>query len=157
MCCQLISNWNEICTEVDFCQTFRDFLTIIKAGYKSLRTWPLLLTPQGFRLKKIVCHTDGSATCAFYVFFLVSEDDDTSYCINGDAGSRIKMHSVPCNECSGLVLGVQAVISFLMTYYEDMASMIQGTLQVSFQIDSSALASWMSPTHLHKNVFIRNS
>ena len=35
--------------------------------------------------------------------------------------------------------------------------MIEGTLQVSFQIDSSALASWMNPSHCHKNVFIRNS
>ena len=119
MCCKLLSGWNEICTEIEFCQTFRDFLTIIKAGYKTLRTWPRLLIPHGYKLKRIVCHTDGSATCASYVFFLVSEDDDTSYCINADAGSRIKMHSVPCNECSGLVLGVQAVISFLMTYYED--------------------------------------
>ena len=67
------------------------------------------------------------------------------------------MLSVPCNECSGLVLGVQAVISFLMTHYEDISAKIQGTLQVSFQIDSSALASWMSPHHLHKNVFVRNS
>ena len=67
------------------------------------------------------------------------------------------MHSVPCNECSGLVLSVQAVISVLMTHYQDMESMIEGTLQVSFQIDFSALASRMNPTHCHKNVFIRNS
>ena len=91
------------------------------------------------------------------MFFLVSEDDQQCYFINIDAGSRIKMHSVPCNECSGLVLAVQAVISFIMTHYEDMSSKIRGTLQVSFQIDSSALASWMSPHHLHKNVFVRNS
>ena len=116
MACKLLSNWNEVCTETEFCQAFTDFLEIIKNGYKTLRTWPRLLIPHGFRLKRIVCHTDGSATCASYVFFLVSEDEDTGYCINADAGSRIKMHSVPCNECSGLMLGVQAVISFLMTH-----------------------------------------
>ena len=67
------------------------------------------------------------------------------------------MHSVPCNECSGLVLGVTSVMHFIMTHYSDLQSMIAGTLQVSFQIDSSALASWMNPAHCHKNVFIRNS
>ena len=84
-----------------------------------------------------------------HVFFFISEDED--------AGSRIKMHSVPSNECSGLVLGVTSVIHFIMTHYQDLQSMIEGTLQVSFQIDSSALASWMNPSHCHKNIFIRNS
>ena len=124
MACKLLSNWNEVCTETEFCQTFRDFLEIIKNGYKTLRTWPSLLIPHGFRLKRIVCHTDGSATCASYVFFLVSENEGLSYSIKADAGSRIRMQSVACNECSGLVLGFQAVISFLMTHYQDMDSMI---------------------------------
>ena len=44
-----------------------------------------------------------------------------------------------------------------MNHYEDISSKIKNTLTVSFQIDSSALASWMSPHHLHKNVFVRNS
>ena len=128
MACKLLSNWHEECVDPEFVQTFRDFLEIIKNGYKSLRKWPRLLIPHGFKLKRIVCHTDGSAVAASYVFFLISEDEDSCFSINTDAGSRIKMHSVPCNECSGLVLGVTSVIHFIMTHYQDLQSMIEGTL-----------------------------
>ena len=44
-----------------------------------------------------------------------------------------------------------------MNHYEDISSKIKNTLTVSFQIDSSALASWLSPYHIHKNVFFWNS
>ena len=80
MASKLLSNRNEVCLDSEFVQTFRDFLEIIKNGYKSLRKWPRLLIPHGFRLKRIVCHTDGSATAASYVFFLIiSENEDTSF------------------------------------------------------------------------------
>ena len=46
---------------------------------------------------------------------------------------------------------------FIMTHHNDLLSMMLEPLQVSFQIDSSALACWMNPAYYHKNVFVRNS
>ena len=152
--CKILSGWNEICTDEEFVTSFKDFLTIIKASYKSLKTWPRMLISPNYWIKRIICHTDGSLTAASYVFFLISEYHIQAYSINVDAGSRIKSHSVPCNECSGLVLGVEAVMSFIMNHYEDISSKIKNTLTVSFQIDYSGLASWLSPYHIHKNVFV---
>ena len=74
-----------------------------------------------------------------------------------DSGSRIKDHFVPCNETSGLILGVQSVASFIMNQYDNLASRIKSKLTVSFQIDSSCLGSWLSPYIVNKNVFVKNS
>ena len=92
----------------------------------------------------LVCHTNGSLTAWSFVFFLVSENHISVFCISMDAGSIIKDHRVPCNETSGLVLGVQNVASFIMNHFDNLASRIKGKLQVSFQIDSSCLGSWLS-------------
>ena len=88
-------------------------------------------------------------TACSFVFFLVSEDHLQAFCINVDAGSRIKDHSVPCNETSSLVLGVQSVASFIMNHYDNLASRIKSKLIVSFHIDSSCLSSWLSPYIVH--------
>ena len=116
-----------------------------------------MLIPPTYWIKHILCHTDGSLTACSFVFFLVSEDHISAFCINVDAGSRIKDHSVPCNETSGLVLGLQSVASFIMNHYDNLASRIKSKLTVSFQIDSSCLGSWLSPYIVHKNVFVKNS
>ena len=49
------------------------------------------------------------------------------------------------------------VATFIMNHFDDLASRIKGKLQVSFQIDSSCLGSWLSPFIIHKNIFVKNS
>ena len=87
-----------------------------------------MLIPETYWIKHIVFHTDGSLTSCSFVFFLVSENHISFFCISMDAGSRIKDHSVPCNETSGLVLGVQKIASFIMNHFDSLASRIKGKL-----------------------------
>ena len=137
--CRLVVGWNDVIT-------FREFLQVIKESYKSLKEWPRMLIPESFWMKRIVCHTDGSLTACSFVFFLVSESHISAFCINIDAESRIKDHSVPCNETFGLVRVVMNGATFNINHFDDLASRIKGKLQVSFQIDSSCLGSWLNPS-----------
>ena len=123
--CKLVTGWNELILDEEYVLSFREFLQVIKENYKSLKEWPRMLIPPTYWIKRIVCHTDGSLTACSFVFFLVSENHISAFCINVDAGSRIKDHSVPCNETSGLVLGVQSVASFIMNHFDNLASRIK--------------------------------
>ena len=40
---KILSGWNDICTDEEVVSSFKDFLTIINASYKSLKTWPRML------------------------------------------------------------------------------------------------------------------
>ena len=73
--CKLVDSWKTPIVEEEFLSKFRGFLKTIQPKYKSIAPWPRLLIPHGYKVKRIVFHSDGSLLAASYVMFLVSESD----------------------------------------------------------------------------------
>ena len=76
--------------------------------------------------------------------------------INADAESKIRSHSIPCNEASRLLQGCRAVTAFIASQYVNFSFRCTELLQVHYQIDLSCLGSWQSLHVLHKQVLVRN-
>ena len=162
-CCRIQESWKQEVTDQDFVDELKAFLTVLKFTYTELKTWPRCLIPQGHSVRSIHCHTDGASFAASHVYFLVTAPvgrplgSDTQ-CWQGDAGSRIKRHSVPTNEALGLLQGVESVAAFLYEHADMILknSPIDGKLVVSFGLDSSCVASSLNPKMVHKQVLIKN-
>ena len=157
--CRLAKNWTEVIQDEEFVSSVKTFLSVIQKSYQKCEGFPRLLIPQQFTLSKIICHSDGATIAASWTMFMVSYQDNNgpkAFCVNADAGSKIRSHSVPCNEASGLLQGCRAVTAFIASQYVNFSSRCTGLLQVHYQVDSACLGSWLSPHVLHKQVLIRN-
>ena len=84
--CRHVQSWKEPIEDKDFLLAFRDFLTVIKGGYKELLAWTKLMVPQGFTFKRLVLHSDGGLHAPSWVLFIISEGPTQRFSLNIDAG-----------------------------------------------------------------------
>ena len=163
--CKLETSWTTPITDASFYREVIEFLQVVKLSYRNLKAWPRQLIPSGYTAKAIACHSDGATWACSFVHFLISAmvnkewTRTTGYSLQADAGSHLKSHSIPCNECIGLLEGFESVVSFIYNHWNALNFSTEGQklFKISFGIDSSCVCSSLNPGMIQKQVLVRNA
>lgn len=157
--CRLSEGWKDVISDPEFNVDYKGFLANMAKSAK-LTPWPRCQIPQGYEVIKIEAMTDGSLWASSDVAFLISKNSEGKrYCVNVQAGSKIRHHTVPSNELLSLTDACMFISEYLRCHSEKILKNAtrDHPLYVNIGNDSKCSHAALSPHKLHKSVLSRNA
>ena len=115
--CSLTQDWNRDVSDTQVGKSCQQFLQVLKTKLTDLIPHERLIISPGFHPISIESFGDGSQFCASCCCYIVVECDKTRKSHICQAVSRLKNHSVPCNEVLGFTQATEMPINYYISHY----------------------------------------
>ena len=152
--CSLTQDWNQDVSDTKVGKSCQQFLQVLKTKLSDLIPHDRLIISPGFLPTSIESFGDGSQFCASCCCYIVAKcDKKTRRSHICQAVSRLKNHSVPCNEVLGFMQATETPINYYITHY----NVLRTTRNLNIGSDSKCLLFSLSPYKQHTSVLVRNA
>lgn len=113
--CSLTQEWNLNVSDTKVGRSCQQFLQVLKKKMNDLSPHQRLIISPDFTPTKLESFGDGSQFCVSFCCYIVAENSEkvrnSNIC---QAVSRLKNHSIPCNEVIGFVQATETPINYFI-------------------------------------------
>ena len=171
MVCQVCPDWDTPIIDVDpeLAKRVSDFLVVTMENIDKIQPFPRSIKAPGLHPLLVHLNSDGATFTGTFTAYLISakieilrnielRNQNNSICRIIMALARLKTHTVPHNELSGLTMAIEGLISYLYRNAEEIfGSYKYEAFPIYVGVDSECTLASLRPTKLHTTVLVRNS